>query len=146
MSEEEVFLSEQNPASLRWVILEDDFSSAYLYLTAPGTEEPEGTVFVYNRIPPIPVNDAELYAAKGQSPPVAEGYETELAVIASPTIDDFAFLWSKDGHSVALSRQGSAICCILRGENLGYSKSLKLDGPWGRPWSQNAFDEVFSDE
>src|SRR4051812_15927901 len=44
----DLFLSEQHPMSLRWVVLEDDRKAAWLYLTNPDTTVPVAACWLYN--------------------------------------------------------------------------------------------------
>lgn len=51
MEPETGFHSEQHPGSRRWVVFEDDGTSAWLYLTAPDEMRPAADCWLYNRVP-----------------------------------------------------------------------------------------------
>ncbi len=52
MSDDNLFLQVQHPESLRYAILEDNGTSAWLYLTEPCKPGPAADAWVYNRVEP----------------------------------------------------------------------------------------------
>ena len=46
MTDDELFLDDEHPASSRFAVLEDDGKSIWLYLTEPGTRQPAADAWV----------------------------------------------------------------------------------------------------
>jgi hypothetical protein len=145
MTEEDdlLFISETNTVSGLSFVFEDDGDTGWLYLLEWESQMPTGDCWVYNRIPPIPVEAVSDYPNRGMAPPVAEGYAGDQAVIIDPVQDDFQWKWSADGKSIVLFRLSSPLCCIVSGNKRGYSKLLLHEGPWGNPWDQAIYDATF---
>lgn len=141
MSEENLFLLSQHPASRRFAVFEDDGVSAWLYLTAPESKKPSADAWVYNRIAAPPTKDISAY--RGGPPPAAAGYASETAQCDSPHEFEWSFQWSDDGHSVAMRKNGRVVAFIVTDEKRRYSRELVKDGPWGRPWSDTVFQQAF---
>ena len=138
---ENLFLDEQHPISRRFAVLEDDGNSAWLYLTEPDSERPCADAWVYNRIAP-PSREA-VASFRPSPPPAAAGFACDTALCASPEKHEWAFAWSADGESVAVTKDGRPVACIIAGKKRGYSQELAEDGPWGHVWSDSVFAEAF---
>lgn len=138
---ENLFLTEMHPVSRRWADFEDDGVSAWLYLTECNTRRVVADAWVYNRIAP-PSRD-EIPSFRPSPPPVAAGFARDTALYASPEKHEWAFLWSADGKSVAVTKDGQPVACIIAGKKRGYSRELVKDGPWGNVWSERVFEEAF---
>ena len=138
---ENLFLDEQHAVSRRFAVLEDDGNSAWLYLTEPNCERPCADAWVYNRIAPPSREDVASF--RPSPPPAAAGFARDTALCASPEKHQWAFLWSADGESVAVTKDGQAVACIIAGKKRGYSRELVKDGPWGSVWSDSVFAEAF---
>jgi hypothetical protein len=141
MAEENLFIDEQNLQSHRFAVLEDDGTSAWLYLTERNSQKPIADVWVYNRIPTPPTKDIQSY--RGGPPPAASGYASDLALCLTPTSHEWTLLWSADGESVAVTKDGVPVACIVAGQERGCSRELLMDGPWGNTWSDELYTEVF---
>jgi hypothetical protein len=142
MRQDNLFLSSQNPHSKRWAIMEDDGTSAWLYVTEPNSEKPVADAFVYNRIPPI-ASDRLCDYRKGP-PPVTTTYAGPGAFLPHPpAARQFQIIWSDDGESAAVLMAGEPIACILHGQKSGHSRNLTAAGPFGHPWDQKMFVQVF---
>ncbi len=138
-----MYISEQHPSSRRFAIFEDDGTTGYLYLTAPDDAKPAGDCWVYNRFPaPEP---AEIKKYRGLPPPAARGYAGPNAQRSAPPEGSVIFLWSQDGNAVSLLIDGDPNGFLIFGEagHGGYSLHLIKEGPWGKPWDQERFREVF---
>ncbi len=138
-----MFVSEQHPTSRRFAEFEDDGTAGYLYLTAPDERTIVGDCWVYNRIQAPEPSDIKKY--RGSPPPAARGYAGPNAQRSSPPEDAVGFLWSLDGNAVSLSIDGVQTGFLIFGEggHGGYSLYLIQEGPWGKPWDQKRFREVF---
>src|SRR4051812_48749844 len=107
---DEVFLGEQHPISGRRGTFEDDGTSAWLYLSDSDTPHVVADAWVYNRVAPPPVSQVASY--RPGPPPAAEGYAGPGALCAEPAAHGWSLLWSADGESVAVLRDGVALALI----------------------------------
>jgi hypothetical protein len=129
-------------ASRRHAILADDGRTGILYLHAPSddpgrTAAVEATSFAFNRIDPIDVEDVPNY--RPGPPPIAKGYASPDAICREPGGHEWQLLWSADGESVALLRDGVPWAVASVAERRGFSKAIQVAGPWGRPWSVDVY-------
>jgi hypothetical protein len=138
-----LFLGEQHPVSGRRGTLEDDGTSAWLYLSAPDAPRVVADAWVFNRVPPPPASGVASY--RPGPPPAAEGYAGPGALCADPSAHGWSLLWSADGESVAVLRDGAALALIARAGRPGYSRLLAKCGPWGRVWDEALFRQVMGD-
>ena len=138
-----MFVSEQHPTSRRFAVFEEDETTAYLYLTAPDGAKPIGDCWVYNRIPAPERSEIEKYRVL--PPPAARGYVGPNAERPVPPEGAIKFLWSPDGNAVSVLIEGVPTGFLVFGEggHGGYSLHLIKEGPWGRPWDEERFREVF---
>ncbi len=140
---EEVFLSEQHSVSHRWVVLEDDGLSAWLYLTEPDSERPFADCWIYNRISnPDP---AESYMSRGIAPSAPSGFVSNSALVSSPDASGFRLAWSKDGESVALFDGKILMGFIASGQKRGFSRNIEKAGAWGNPLNEGLYKSLFAD-
>lgn len=139
---EDIFISEYNSISGRRAIFEDDGKSGWLYLTNQNDQSIAGDCWIYNRIPPIPIDAVACYQ-DNPPPPVSIEYATTEAIIDIVEKCHLHFLWSNDGESVALLLGQSAYGFISMHEHRGYSKKLIKDGPWGFVFDEVKYIEIF---
>jgi hypothetical protein len=138
---EEIFLSEQNPISSRWAVMNDDGLSAWLYLTEPNSEEIIGDCWLYNRIshPRHP----KVYIDQGLAPPAPLEYIVNSAMAISPDTSKYQFLWSQDGESVAFFADDILMGFIAAGQKQGYSLNLAKAGGWGNILEEDLYRLLF---
>jgi hypothetical protein len=136
-----LFLSVRSTVSGRHAILENDGFAVLLYLTAPNDTKPAADCFVYSVVPPT----EELVAPHGTSgPPILlRRFASEVALQPDVPANSHRFEFSADGHSVAVFIRGEPWAFIARDERRGYSKSISVAGPFGQPWGQQLFDDLF---
>jgi len=141
LSEQEQFLESQHSLSRRFAVFEDDGTSAWLYLTEPDMRKPVADAWVYNRILAPPTKEIQSY--RGGPPPAAIGYASERALCHRPADHEWHFIWSPDGESVAIEKDGVPVACIVAAQKPGYSRELIKNGPWGNTWSEELFERTF---
>jgi hypothetical protein len=141
MADDDLFLEDQHPRSRRLAVLEDDGTSAWLYLTEPDSRRPVADAWVYNRIAAPPADAIESY--RGGPPPAVQGYASEQAVCEDPSVHEWSFIWSYNGDAVAVAKDGHAMAFIVLGQKGGYSRELVKDGPWGHLWSDELLRSTF---
>lgn len=143
MRDENLFLELEHRESGRLAVLEDDGTCAWLYISEADSRKPIGDAWVYNRIAAPPTEAIKSY--RGKPPPVAQGYASETALCENPRSHEWSFVWSPDGESVAVAKDGEPAAFIIGGEEGGYSRELVKDGPWGHPWSEKLFRLKFGE-
>ena len=94
---EDIFITDNNPTTKRWAILEDNGNSAWLYLTKPATQQPEKDAFVYSPVQPIEELNIEEIKEKGTPPILTKALATASSVILNAQSGDFSFNWSQLG-------------------------------------------------
>ncbi len=138
----ELFIQDHNSNSGRVVTFEEDGSGAWLYLSSKSGNEIESDAFAYSIIPPLnELNKEEI--KKGKPPILFKAIASDNAVLLNVKAKDIAFVWSKNGNSVALLHFNKPIAMILHGERFGYSKALIKDSPFGNVWNADKYDSKF---
>ncbi|MFN0019609.1 MAG: hypothetical protein ACKVP0_15220 [Pirellulaceae bacterium] len=141
MTDDNLFLEHENRESGLLAVLEDNGTSAWLYISEADSRKPMGDAWVYNRIAAPPAEAIKSY--RGGPPPAAQGYAIADALCEDPSSHEWSFLWSADGESVAVAKDGEPVAFIIAGQKGGYSRELVKDGPWGHPWSEKLFRSKF---
>jgi hypothetical protein len=135
LKEADIMIESFNEQSNRIAVFEDDGNTAYLYLLSEGGIDIEKMAIVYSRIEPVLTVDKERMNA-GLPPKISKRYASDEAFIALPEEEKIEFKWSADGHSVAILYDGKERCFVSKNSELfGYSKAVKKDGPYGKPWN-----------
>lgn len=138
----ELFKDECHPVSGRCVILEDNGSSAWLYLTPKSGVGIEKDAFAYSSIEPADeLNKEEL--AKGSPPKLYKKIASENAVINSAKESDFSFKWSPNGESVVVLYKDTPIAMIHEEHQRGFSNALSQESGFGEPWNQKVYSSEF---
>ncbi len=141
MPEQELFFDSKHSLSQRFAVFEDDGTSAWLYLTEPDSRKPVADAWVYNRVPAPPTKEIQSY--RGGPPPAAIGYASDSALCPTPADHEWSFIWSTDGESVAIAKDGVPVACIVAAQKPGYSRELIKSGPWGNTWLDELFQRTF---
>lgn len=136
------FVEDCHPTSTRCAILEDNGSSAWLYLTPAGGEGIEKDAFAYSPVRPHEELDREAIEA-GNPPILIRKYASERAVIESPEEHSFRLVWSSDGESVALLYKGDPIAMVVSGYEKGFSVALVSKSGFGQAWDQSVYETAF---
>jgi hypothetical protein len=138
----EIFIEEKNTVSGRFAILEENGSSAWLYLTPSSGKGIEKDAFVYSPIEPHKELDKKSIE-DGNPPVLIEGVASDTAVIKNVKKENISFSWSKNGESVVVLFNGNPIAMILESTKQSYSKALKKASFFGSPWDQELYNKVF---
>jgi len=115
----------------------------YLYLTKPGTQQPERDAIAYMRISPVERADWERIQKTGETPLLSKDLASAEAQITNPAAREFSFRWSRDGNAVALLRNGVPIAFASISDRYGYSKAVSKDSPMASAWNQAKYDATF---
>lgn len=135
---------EQHPRSKRYAILEDNGTTLWLYLTAPNQRQVVADTWVFNRVRPLlmpeeltPFRDAD------QPPPILESMADDEPICDAPEAHRWAFNWASDGEAVAIFRDDRPIAFVRSTDRRGFSRHVIRSSPWGVPWSNKIFQDVF---
>ncbi|MEZ9017880.1 hypothetical protein AB6E79_13230 [Vibrio lentus] len=140
---EGLFLNSYNEVSERYAILDEADQSGVLYLTTPETQKPERDAVAYIQYAPVSEETWKQKTRAGEPPLLHERLASEVAVIAKTAEQDFSFLWSVDGHSVALLYKNEPIAFVTQNEKYGFSKAVVSDSPIVSVWDSEKFNELF---
>lgn len=88
----------------------------------------------------VPASQVRSY--RPGPPPAAEGYAAPEALCPDPSAHRWSLLWSADGESMAVLRDGVALALIARARPPGYSRLLIRSGPWGAVWDEELFRQL----
>ena len=129
----------------RHAIRADDGRTGILYLHAPSddpeqTGRVEATCFAFNRVDRIKPSDVTRY--RPEPPPIAQGYASNVAVCRWPMADAWEMVWSLDGETVVLLRNSKPWAIVSLAQPKGLSRAVETSGPWGHPWSDEAYDAI----
>ena len=131
----DLFLTSLSGASARQAVIEETRSAAWLFMTAPGGEDPVAVCFLYNTgepsqgdeaLPPLP-------------PDLATSYKVQLPV----NDDDLQIVWSAKGDAVAVRIRSEYAAFIAPGDLRGYSRSVNQDCEWAHPFDVELFQKIF---
>jgi len=138
---DELVMSDQHTASGRWAVLEDDGSSAWLYLTEPNSQRPIADCWIYNRVPDS--EPSASYRERGMPPPAPREVAGAGAQMQPEDFTEFRFLWSEDGGSVALYFKGALMAFVASDQGKGYNRNLVKRCPWGNPLDASLYESLF---
>jgi hypothetical protein len=134
----------QHPTTKRWAILDDDGTSAWLTVTEPDVPRPVGDCFVYNcRMP-----EANLPSSQDRSgpPPITTRFASELAHRPNVSSERVRVAWTARGDAAVVLLDDEPVALLVVGEKNGYSRGIAVDGPYGHPWDEARFEEVFREQ
>ncbi|GAB2894886.1 hypothetical protein GCM10027180_25930 [Microbulbifer echini] len=138
----EIFIEQRNDTSGRFAIIEENESSAWLYLTPTSGKGIDRDAFIYSPIEPADkLNIDEI--KDGGTPILTKSVASESAVLNNIGDSELSIKWSKDGHSVAVFYKNEAIAFIAGKEKSSYSKALSKESFFGKPWDQNVYRATF---
>lgn len=136
------YLSFVSNASGRHATLEDDGYSAWLYLTSCSKkQEVIADCYVYSRVE-LP-DELVMPFGKSGPPLLMRQFATAAAVQQSVPEDSLRLQFSRDGNSALLLLRGEPWALVTRDQKQGYSKSLSAAGPFGNPWDEEIYRELF---
>lgn len=139
-----IFIEEFSEISKRAARLQLCGFAYYLYLTkaeAPLIDK-DALAFMIRK-PPNTINWDKL-KKKITHPYLSKEYETDKTVIRKIKKEYFAFIWSKNGHSVALLYKNEPIAFIIEEEKIGFSKATNKSSPIVNMWNEDKFHKKFN--
>lgn len=140
--DERILAESYNDVSRRHAILSCDRNSAWLYLHEP-TNDPsqiqavDSSGCAFNLIDPI--QKSEIQRFRPSPPPIVDSFASEHAVCENVDATTWSITWSTDGLSVVVFRDDQPWCFMTPENKHGYSRAISAEGPWGKPWCDNAY-------
>ncbi len=138
---EPLFLTEYHATSNRNVVVVDEGSSVWCYLTEPNGDNPIADCWLLNTID-APEN-LDDFGSSESAPPATRRYVTDAAKRALPSEASIKLLWSKDGESVAVYVGRELLGFIAHNIPRGFSTNLREEGPFGSPLDRELFSMFF---
>lgn len=91
----------------------------------------------------ISLDDFKEQYQRGETPPLVLEHSTNRALIPDISNHQIDVMWLQDGRSVVALVDDEPFAMIVAGKKKGFSKAISLQGPWGNPWNDEIFNEVF---
>jgi hypothetical protein len=136
---EDIFIESQSPNARYYCIIESDQNSVWMYLHDAKNKSviADSPICSLTRLMSL----SEFKSSyKGEvAPPLVVDYSTDNAVIADISSDRLEILWLTDGVSPLAVLDNAPFSLIIKGQKKGYSKAIKVDGPWGHPWDNDLY-------
>lgn len=114
---EGLFLNSYNEVSERYAVLDEFNLSGVLYLTKPKSQEPIRDAVAYIQYEPLSQKAWRQKVVVGEPPTLHKGQVSKIAIIEKASEQDFSFLWSTDGNSVALLYRSEPIAFVTQSKN-----------------------------
>ena len=134
MANAPLFFSEQDPLSLRYLVIEEIDNSIWAYLTFPNSTKIEKDCFLANRTKLDGSINLEKLFEQGITPPISDTYATALSYQPNLKEEDITMEWINKEILVMIHIKGEPFLYFLADEKNGYAKSIGKDGPYGHPW------------
>jgi hypothetical protein len=137
-----MFYSEQDELTKRYIVVEEDESSIWVYLTMPNGAEIDKDCFLGNRYEVTYEKlDVEEYKNKQISPPTIKDFSTELSWIKGLKENDLSVDWFQDGN-ILLKIKDEPFLFFHSEDKRGFSKSITKNGMYGNAWNENKYKEI----
>jgi hypothetical protein len=131
----------QHPTTKRWAVFDDDGTSAWLLVTEPEIPKPVADCFVYSCVP-VARKMPKTWDGSGP-PPMIKKYASDAAYRPGLSADRIRLAWTKSGSAALVLVDDTPVAFLVVGEKQGYSRGIAVDGPYGHPWDEARFKEVF---
>jgi hypothetical protein len=140
---EPLFVVSQHPESMRNATVCDEGQSVWFYLSERDDQSIAADCWLLNKV--CPPESLESFSSRDGPPPVIAKFAGPGAQGAIPMPSEIEFVWSKDGHSVAVLIGGDPLGFIALNNGGGYSKHLRKAGPYGQPFEVALFQSLFGE-
>ncbi len=139
-----LFLQSTHETSGRSAVIDEVAGSVWLFLTSPGSQQPERDCWLANTVGHDEQQAMDHYRALGLPPPAAPALVESGGVVTAPSEHAWDLRWSADGESVAAICDGEVRGFVCATSGSSRARFLNGDGPWGLAWDQAAFDQRFA--
>jgi hypothetical protein len=143
MSEPLLVISEPHPQSTRTAIVADEGDSIWLYITEANSADIVGACWVANGagVPECP--DLTSYTSQKLPPPAPVEVLHSGGDVTNANERGWELAWSTDGEAACLFLDGEVRGLIT--PSGGYARFLQRVCPWGKPWDDQVFQDLFGD-
>lgn len=116
------------------LILSGEVDSVWAYMTYQ--DEIIADCLLITTLDPAEADEADMeyYEEQDAPPPLTSVYATPQAYMEKPENSMFRVLWSPEGREVLVALHNQVHAYINADEDLGYTKAVKADGPYGQSW------------
>jgi hypothetical protein len=135
MENSSLFYSEQDPISLRYLIIEEIDNSIWAYLTFPNSTTIEKDCFLANRIKLDESINLKKFSEQGIPPPINDTYATSFSYQPNLGEEDISVEWINEEVILIVHIKGKPFLYFLADEKNGFAKSIGKDGPYGHRWA-----------
>ena len=135
MEKSSLFFSEQDPLSLRYLVIEEIDNSIWAYLTFPNSTKIEKDCFLANRTKLNGSINLEEFYEQGITPPISDTYATEFSYQPNLVEEDISVEWINEEVILIVHINDKPFLYFLAAEENGFAKSISKNGPYGHRWA-----------
>lgn len=139
----DIYLSSVSPNGLHQCVIDGNAHSVWMYLHDLEQNYVLADAPICSLVEPISYDEFKKTYKGGDTPSFVKGYASERAIIPDIENSRLEIQWADDHMTVVVSIDGEPFSMIIRNEKNSYSKSIKQSGPWGRPWDESIYKEIF---
>jgi hypothetical protein len=137
MANAPLFFSEQDPISLRYLVIEEIDNSIWAYLSFPNSTKIEKDCFLANRSKLNGSINLEKLSEQGIPPPISEIYATAFSYQPNLKEEDIFVEWINEDVILMVYIKNEPFLYFLTSEKNGFSKSIGKDGLYGFRWAKS---------
>ncbi len=140
--EVKIFYSEQDEITKRYIVIEEDENSIWVYLTIPNESQIDKDCFLGSRYE-IKENefDFEEYKKRQTPPPMTKEFSSKFSFFKEISEKDLKVNWLKNGN-VVLKIRGESFLFFHNQIEREFSKSIGKNGIYGNTWNEDKYKEV----
>lgn len=136
-----IYVDSVSPCETLQCIVEGDGRTVWMYLHDLEKRKVIGDAPVCSLVEPLSLKEFQkTYRGKG-APPLVKEYASAAATIADLDSRMIRLKWADDAVVAMIKRKPVAM--IVRATKRGHSRAIAKEGPWGHPWDQRKYDELF---
>ncbi|NQT56116.1 MAG: hypothetical protein HQ551_07795 [Desulfobacteraceae bacterium] len=139
----DIYLSSVSPNGLHQCVIDGNAHSVRMYLHDLEQNCVLAEAPICSLVEPISYDEFKQTYKGGDTPSFVKGYASDSAIIPDIENSRIEIQWADDQTSVVASVDDEPFSMIIRNEKKGYSKSIKHSGPWGNPWDESIYKEIF---
>jgi hypothetical protein len=144
MTDPLLVISEPHELSARTAIVADEGDSIWLYITESKSSDIVGACWMANAVGVPDAPDLQSYTKQNLPPPAPAEVTHSGGAIEDALACNWELAWATDGQAACLFVDGEARGLIT--PSGGYSRFLQLVCPWGKPWDNEVFQDLFGDQ
>jgi hypothetical protein len=139
----DIYISSVSPKGFHQCVIDGNAQSVWMYLHDLEQNCVLSDAPICCLIEPISYDEFKKTYKRADTPPFVKGYTSDRAIIPDIESSRLNIQWADDEISVVASIDDEPFSMIIRNEKNSYSKSIKQSGPWGRPWDETIYKEIF---